>query len=408
MKKRARDASATSAFAPHVALGDAHNFGRRVSRRAGWIAKPRPLLWEWLLLSAKSPLRRALDQAADAAGLGKEAFAFLPRLAFSDEKKLHGGEVEAVALQPLPRSRAVREALASIVGRAIALFSWLGIADLHWENLVVGRDATGNVVFAPLDVEMIFADMELPTETKLLPDADPEVEAICRHAAGVRRALPWLGKPVDVSLLLEMASAYRATLSFLDRHAAVVTRAFESVRGLRETPIRVCLRGTGDYVAPPPEGLWPPLLDAEVEQLARGDVPYFFRLYGRAGIHYWGDHALRQRKTIPMRGDVPHLEKLLRFSQNLRSQTRRTLREEGLFALIGAFDHPALTGRHTHGSLDVTFGPRTIVVRFPDGDELRARRNLRAFVASVYLPCRCGEVRSVFVPPVTKCRASAR
>ncbi len=38
--------------------------------------------------------------------------------------------------------------------------------------------------------------------------------------------------------------------------------------------------------------LWPPLLDAEAEQLARGDIPYFFRLYGRRGIFYYQNRAL--------------------------------------------------------------------------------------------------------------------
>ena len=41
-------------------LGDAHNFGRRVAQRGKWIVKPRPLLWEWALLSRVSPLRRFL------------------------------------------------------------------------------------------------------------------------------------------------------------------------------------------------------------------------------------------------------------------------------------------------------------------------------------------------------------
>jgi hypothetical protein len=51
----------------------------------------------------------------------------------------------------------------------------------------------------------------------------------------------------------------------------------------------------------------------------------------------------------------------------------------------------------------VTFRARTVVVTFPTGEQLHARRNMGAFVESVYLPCACGEVRSVFVPPVTVC-----
>jgi hypothetical protein len=81
------------------------------------------------------------------------------------------------------------------------------------------------------------------------------------------------------------------------------------------------------------------------------------------------------------------------------------LREEGLFTLLGAFDHPSFRGRHKSDDLEVTFNARTVVVELSTGEQLHARRDMSAFVGSVYLPCRCGEVRSVFVPPVTVCAA---
>ncbi|MGO8993128.1 MAG: hypothetical protein ACLQVI_07355 [Polyangiaceae bacterium] len=394
---------------PRIPLGDSHNFGRRVSVGAGRVHKPRTLLWEWLVLGANSPLRQLLDEAAERDGLGSDAFAFLPALKFVRPRAREGGEVERIALKPLPRlSSEGRRALARIVGRSLALFSWLGVSDLHWENLVLGVARGGRVIFAPLDIEMILADLSLPTETKLLPDADPEYAAICRHACGVRRVLPYLGKPVDVTDLLAMAGAYLGTLAFLERHASAIAGVFADLPGLRETPIRVCLRGTGDYVRARSEPLWPPLLDAEAEQLARGDIPYFFRLYGQRGIHYYADRALRRLEKIPLRGDVPRLDPILRLSplsRALRSPTRKSLREEGLFTLLGAFDHPTFSGRRATDEIEVTFRARTLVVKLPAGEELQSRRDLRAFVGSVYLPCRCGEVRSVFVPSVTVCEA---
>jgi hypothetical protein len=300
------------------------------------------------------------------------------------------------------------------VGRALALFTWLGVSDLHWENLVLGADARGRLVFGPLDVEMILADLALPTETKLLPDPDPEYAVLCQHASGVRRVLPYLGKPVQPADLLAMIGAYRRTVALLERHAREVADVFASLPALRSTPIRVCLRSTGDYVHalhpdryPRAEPLWPPLLDAEIEQLERGDIPYFFRLYGRRGIHYFGDEALTEIRTLPLQGDVPQLDPILSVSRGLRSPSRKTLRDEGPFTLLGAFDHPSFSGTHSSPELEVTFGARALVLRFPDGEELHARRNLRAFVSSVYLPCRCGEVRTVFVPPVTVCDARA-
>ena len=78
-----------------------------------------------------------------------------------------------------------------------------------------------------------------------------------------------------------------------------------------------------------------------------------------------------------------------------------------MFTLLGAFDHVSLAGKHGNDELEVTFAARTLVVELPTGEEISSRRDLRAFVGSVYLPCRCGEVSEVFVPPVTVCDAPA-
>ena len=390
------------------ALGDSHNFGRRVARANGRIHKPRTVLWEWLLLCAESPLRKLLSEAAAQAGWGQDAFEFLPNLRFFDHEAPHAGQVEELRLEPLTaNSTEMRRELAVIVGRSLALWSWLGVADLHWENLVLGVNAGGRIVFGPLDIEMILAELSLPTETKLLPDADPEYAELCRHAAGARRALPYLGKPVQAADLLAMAAAYHGCLVFLDRHAAAIAQIFSGLPGLSDTPLRVLLRSTGDYVhaSEHPQSLWPPLLEAETEQMARGDIPYFFRLYGRPGIHYYTNEALTELGRLPLQGDVPQLDPMLSLSRSLRSPARSKLREDGLFTLLGAFDHPSLTGQHASPELAISLTARKLVVKLPDGDELETQRNLRAFVGSLYLPCECGEVRAVFVPPVTTCAA---
>ncbi|HYJ08434.1 MAG TPA: hypothetical protein VEX18_05480 [Polyangiaceae bacterium] len=388
---------------PRAALGDSHNFGRQVVVRGARVLKPRTVLWEWLLLARESPLRRALNQAAEQDGAA-EAFAFLPSLRFYASSQAFGGEVERLELCALGRPSAVlRLELARVVGRALALFSWLGLADLHWENLVLGRDGRDRIVFGPLDVEMILADLSLPTETKLLPDGDPEYVEVCRHAAGVRRVLPYLGKPIRPPHLLAMAGAYLGTLDLLERHRSALAQSVAQVPGLRDTPIRVCLRGTDEYVrarsAPP----WPPLLEAERVQLERGDIPYFFRFYGRAGLHYFDNRELTRLRRLPLRGDVPQLAPLLSLARGLGAPSRQKLRQDGLFTLLGAFDDVSLTGLHQNDELGLRFGARTLRVTLADGRELETSRNLRAFVGSVYLPCRCGEVRSVFVPTVTRC-----
>jgi hypothetical protein len=385
-------------------LGDSHNFGRRVTRRDGRIHKPRSVMWEWLLLSSESPLRRRLEGLAAEAGLGPNPFGLLD-LDIQVAEAGVGGWVEEVKLEPFQDlSTDARLELARIVGRSIALFSWLGVTDLHWENLVLGVDGRGRLVFSPLDIEMILGDLASPTETKLLPDADEEYAEISRHACGVRRALPYIGKPIHEDLLLPLLASYASTLSLLDKHAAALAAAFNEVPDLGRAPIRVCLRGTGEYIAGAKP--WPPFLPAETEQLARGDIPYFFRLYGKPGIHYYGNESLDLIKTLPLKGDVPQLEPLLKLDKGLRAPNRKKLREEGLFAVLGAFDHKALKGTYTSDGLTVTLKGRTLVLSFSDGDELESKRDLSAFVQSVYSPCHCGEVREVFVPETTVCNPS--
>jgi hypothetical protein len=105
---------------------------------------------------------------------------------------------------------------------------------------------------------------------------------------------------------------------------------------------------------------------------------------------------------------VPKLEPLLSLSRGLRSPSRKTLREEGLLAVLGAFEHPSFHGLYEQHELRVRFGARRLVVELSNRERLEARRDLRAFVGSVYQACRCGEVRSVFVPEVTTCRATAQ
>lgn len=380
-------------------LGDSHNFGRRVTLRDGAVSKPRTVLWEWLLLAPESPLRAKLGE------LGPDLFDFLPSLSFSSHDARGGGEVERAHLDPLS-SRIDSTRLAHVTGRAVALYSWLGLSDLHWENLMLG-EREGRIVLGPLDVEMILDDLELPTQTKLLPEADEDIVDICRHAAGVRRVLPFLGKPIAPGALVAMVAGYRRALGLLDKNAPAIASVFESLSGLADGPIRVLLRGTDEYVRAKTEDVWPPLLDAEQEQLARGDIPYFFRLYGRTEIRYFTEPSLTESKALPLEGDVPKLEPLLDVSKKLRSPKRKSLREEGLFALVGAFDHRSFKGRYAFEDVAITFRGKTLIAEL-GRDELETERDLGRFVASVYLPCTCGETRDVFVPAVTMCNAPPR
>lgn len=377
--------------------GDTHNFGRSIRIQGDWVEKPRPVLWEWLLLAPASPLRRVLAE------LG--GFEFLPSLRFQRPRAREGAKVERIRLVKLKtRTAHARRELAAVAGRATALFAWLGLADLHWENLVLGADAEGDTVFGPIDVEMIFDDLALPTETKLVAEAapdDPELAIVLQHAAGLRRFLPWLGKPVDPGDLAALAAAYQDGIAMLDRHATAIAAAIRLVPGVEVTPIRVLLRGTDAYARAARGPIVPPLIAAEALQLARGDVPWFFRLIGEPGIFHFTDPALKTRTKLA-RGEAPPLPPLLSLAKGLRSPRRRKLREDGLVTLLAAFDHPELHGTHEAAGLALHFGPRRLTVALASGDELSIPRPF-GVVSSLYQPCTCGETPEPLVPAVTRC-----
>jgi hypothetical protein len=307
-------------------IGDTHNFGRRVQVRGNWVHKPRTLAWEELFLSAKSPLRRLVP------------LEHLPDLRFRKN------EAQRIALEPLPR-RFDPIAVARLGGQSIALWSWFGVTDLHWENLALGLGEHGPVL-APIDIEMVLEDFSSPEQTRLIPERDPEYGAIYRHASGIRRVLPWLGKPIDREALDAMVGAYDDTFEMLDRNAQAIADVLAKMH-VERIPIRVTLRSTAEYHEDRAD-----FLDAEREQLDRGDVPYFFRLYGRPGVHFWADKRMKTVKTLPL-----DLAPLLSIARGFRSRNRKKLRERGAAAIRRALG--------------------------PNG--------------AVYLPCRCGEGRAVIV-----------
>lgn len=390
---------------PPQPLGDSHNFGRHVVERDGRMVKPRTVFWEWLFLSAESPLRQALVLAAERSRLSSQYFDFLPDLKFANTRAREGGEVEKLELEPLPElSSEEKLELAGIVGKSLAFWSYFGVADLHWENVALGRNAQGRMILTPLDIEMVLADLSHPTDTKWIPDADPEVADVCRHAAGVRRVLPYLGKPIGIEHMMRIAREYVRMLEVLGKQTKDIAAVFAQIEDLKDIPIRVCLRGTDEYMQDDIDSLWPPLLDEEMEQLDRDDIPYFFRLYNQPGIHYFSNPELTEYDTLPTEGDVPQLEPLLQISKDLRSKLRKTLREEGLLTVLGAFDHKSFKGVQMLDGLEISFQKKTLIVKYPDGEEIEAHRDLSDFVGNVYLPCRCGEVLSVVVPRVTSCQ----
>ena len=266
------------------ALGDPHNFGKRVSLASeAEIYKPRTLFWERLFLSSKSPLRTTVDDLF-LRTKARSPFLSVPQLNFSVESADDGGKVERIALQPFS-GKDLTESFCDSVGRCLALLTALGIADLHQENIGLGISSDGQSIFMPLDIESAFENYTLPSQTHILPSTNV-VPELC----GLSNFVRLLNTEFDFERVLALCLGYLECLQVLIENDRVLSESIFAIEGLDRTPVRLFLRSTREYFgllhnkAAPIE---PPLFSSELEQLERGDIPYFFRFLSSHEILYY-------------------------------------------------------------------------------------------------------------------------
>lgn len=256
-------------------LGDAHNFGRRVSvGPSGRIEKPRCIEWERLFLGdslLRSELVR-LFRSNDASN----PFELFPTLSFARDAEMDfAGTVERLAWRPA--FPALTEALCAQIGAVVGLTSWFGMGDLHRQNVAFGSLEDGRPVCAPLDIECLLVDHQLPAQSRLIGYHDAKGKG-CGLAAFQER-IEEAGRPGI--LVAAVLHGYIGAIVTLSGHEREVAASIVSEPGISRWPIRVILRDTAEYAsilagAAPAEGS-PALLPSERAQLARGDVPYYYR-----------------------------------------------------------------------------------------------------------------------------------
>mgnify|MGYP000870816767 CR=1 FL=1 len=253
------------ATAPAVSNIDAdrHNFGVRVEkveRACGtWFRKPRTTHWEWLFFGKESPLR--------------PHFAVIGANGTLLSDYIFNLDVEQNELW-LGHSRNVPDEDGPLIshfysfGILLAYTYVFGIRDLHCGNLVVTPTHLQVV-----DVEVVLAHLVLPHETVLLP-----FKQVTWQRAGVRKLI---SSPEQIS-----ATQAKALLSgYLDLFTLVMEKRDDILSALNASidlrnPVRVLLRNTVEYIPESGATMKYGLLPEEVQQLNRGDVPYFFKMIG--------------------------------------------------------------------------------------------------------------------------------
>lgn len=263
---------------------DPHNFGRKVKIFPGEkVLKPRNISGEFFLFSQEGPLREFL-RAKLPSDYSPEAL--LPKIDFFSEPDskptLAYQEMSYLSLPGAPRPLTPEDYRR--LGAVLALTQWLGIVDLHADNMFFGFTSEGNFVFSPSDLEMMFFDgPEYLLENSLFPSpvvrdgesVDPENYGLI-HLVRLHRRFP----PSE-NFLAMICQGIFSFFQGLNKYS----EEFERI--LPRQPVRITLRKTIEYQEHLAGKKLVNLIPEEDEQLERGDIPYFFRVPESEGVFYW-------------------------------------------------------------------------------------------------------------------------
>lgn len=261
-----------------VVKGDLHNFGqavRRVTLPDGsfWFQKPRPIYWEWLFFGKTSPLAEFFKHRESIFGLTIE---FENELFWGRSKEIVESKRE------LPTDKQLF-GFGYLLGYAYAF----GIQDLFSENVI--RTENGLQV---IDAEVVLSKFVLPQESFLLP---------FRGCAFERSALSHLlSSETEVTQLVfgKIVDGFCEVLSEFNQKGPRIIEALSIELDIKKVPVRVLLRDTRSYCNwrdATPDKSW---LAEELQQLERGDVPYFFKYVGSTELHCFSENQTLMLVTI--------------------------------------------------------------------------------------------------------------
>jgi lantibiotic modifying enzyme len=215
--------------------------------------KPRSVFWELFFFGQKSPLRQIFASTSIQMNLTLQS---------------SNGNFDNNIIGIERSNRNIETADYYAFGQLLAYSYYFGFQDLHKDNLLITTNG-----LQVIDLEQAFAKLLLPNQTLLLP-ANKNIT----WSAGLNVLTK---SKIDQLALTEAKALIDGFVDlselFLNNLQAIQSILSNEIINFEKQPIRLFYRATKDYV----EKLkgtssitnWFP---EEIEQLERGDVPYFF------------------------------------------------------------------------------------------------------------------------------------
>ena len=250
-------------------LADKHNFGQQVEKvQRGsdtWYRKPRTVYWEWFFFGKTSPLQTLFDEVSSHGTTPLSEYFF--NLEIEIESTWYGYARE----YPSEEVTITNEHFYAYVA-LIAYCYIFGIRDLHKQNLIMTKTH-----FQVVDVEVVFTSLLLPHETLLLP-----FKGIGYEFAGI-------GALVNSQEELIEENKKQLILGYWDLFDLVIRKKqkIEEIlakQDFSKIPSRIIIRNTSEY-RNFLENLPDNTLSSEIEQIKRGDIPYYFKFMGDKNLY---------------------------------------------------------------------------------------------------------------------------
>lgn len=251
----------------YVKCGDSHNFGRRVLVLQDGIGnlrveKPRTVFWEYLFLDSRSPFRQIIRELSTQINFDS----MLGNIHIEMSNDMCSG---VASFYSEPNYDLFKPSASWFLnfGRTLAFCSIFGITDLHKDNALVSECGIQIV-----DIESVFWNTLIPSETLLLPKTTEDIHRNILSKVGLTELRSFSDEKVS-NVVVGAIEVFSFFLN-LNKNSEFLNKIQFLNSQIEGFPVRVLLRDTRDYLKKNN------FYSEEVDQLSRGDIPYFFFIYG--------------------------------------------------------------------------------------------------------------------------------
>jgi len=276
---------------------DLHNFGRRTSLdHQGRVTKHRSVLAEYVFFGSGSSFRQHVNQLFSQISPGT----LLPALEFNADNdptvSLSPRVMEQLVLTPLERP--FNKSDYRQVGAYIALSAFVGLNDSHRHNVMLGLH-NGVFTFVSVDCETMLSEIPHAVSLGLFRH---ESDCPCKSKYCFHYGLSAL-KVASEEHLDEMPAeiiwGHRAMRRILLANAPALKASFEKTVNRRPLMLRKIYHFTYAYFQALSAKDFSPFSSEEIVQLERGDIPYFFQIFGDDDVFYWRDEKTYAKHSRP-------------------------------------------------------------------------------------------------------------